>query len=244
MIDIARDIVMTWGAMHDVPLTPFRRSGLAREAFGTLLSQLGEDTSLGASTFSNECLALMFIATGYFNPSFVVTIGAYHGLGASSLSLAAMTLCASDKDHCITDVLCEPDKDCGPFLNKVTPRNRAILMSHGAATPKARYVSKTTHLPAPEVVETLEISGRFVALIDLDSLEDGKARYTDTAHAILQQHRHPGLLFFHDVCVPKFRSQIDRLSSALSSRGINLFEMPIDDCGLGLAYLPGDLNCD
>ena len=203
--------------------------------FARMLSDLA-DPALPPSTFTDLALAILFSLSKRFEPDLLVAIGAYRGVGARALTVGRLTALAEGAEASIHEVLCDVDPDCASQLEQHRDACIAVFGTKATARLERRYASRTSHTPSPAIVAELPKARRYTALIDLDSPETGKAGYAEAARYLIESQKSAGLLIFHDVCVPRFSSDIVSLEQTLTGMDVPYLELPIDACGLGVAY--------
>ena len=187
------------------------------------------------SSFTDLSLGIIFNFSRVFSADLLLTIGAYHGIGASALAAGRIS---SANQEPVLSILCEIDEECSAslinlsrWLDIKTRKKWKIENSN------VKFTTKCTPTPSPEVVLEIPSFSKMISLIDLDHPKHGKRGYADAVRSISQNTKGEKLLIFHDVSVPKFSADMELLKSELFSIGASFVEVPCDDCGLGIAYV-------
>ena len=187
------------------------------EIFSRVLSNM-DDPTLPPSTFTDLTLAVLFALSKLFVPDVLVSTGAYCGVGARAISAGRL---ASNWNKPIHEILCDVDKGCGSLLLAHRGTCLGTLPTEMATKSEKIYNSYVTHVPPPDVIASVPVTNRYMALIDLDSDNTGKAGYTVAARRLIECQSGMGLLIFHIVCVPKFKSDLEMLERTLTELGAN-----------------------
>lgn len=205
-------------------------------AFNRMLDDLA-DPALPPSTFTDLALAILFSLSQGFGADVTVTLGAFRGVGARALTVGRLVQLARGQGAPVQELLCDIDPACGSQLGAHRDRSLGAFAGQARQVLETGYTSVVSHTPAPDVLAQMPPGARYLALIDIDSPETGKAGYATAAQRLIETRPGEGLLIFHDVCVPRFADDIAGLQHTLAELGVPYQELAIDACGLGVAYV-------
>lgn len=195
-----------------------------------------EDPGLAPSTFTDIALAVLFALSRRHAAQTLLVIGAYQGVGARALTVGRLSALRAHPDGSVEEVLSDPNGACLPHLRRHRDACLAALGLDGASDLDRNYNSTVTSVPSPDVIARMPQRSGYTALVDLDDSARGKAGYTEAARALLDLAPRPGLMIFHDVCVPRFAHDMKVLKALLAKRDIAYMDLPVDECGIGAAY--------
>ena len=194
------------------------------DAYLRLSHQIHESYEIPSTTITPIMRRLLFALGFAARPSHVVGVGTFVGY--------AISWVLRDRS----------DNEAAPFVNyalgadidheanEVARRNCAIL-GHG---------NRLTF----QDCDGITIVGSYcfpidLLYLDLDDPATGKAGYRKVAEAAMPRLTNGSVILAHDVCVPRFRSDIEAFHGFLlhTGRFVGPWVLPVDDCGLSVSVV-------